>query len=183
MAIGWEVRKRLGSALASRQSGDDLADLIDSPELTGGSVDGATVFRIGSTSSDGLKYIAIDETVTLTNAVEVDLTNTVPSGAVILSVQGNLETAVTGDGTGDTGLTKVGIGTTADPDKYGLSGALTKDQKLDTIPAHAVLGSAEQIAVRAANNSGAAVTEKFTAGGKVRVRVVYATHDSLADAA
>lgn len=148
-----------------------------------GAAAAAVALRFGKTVTEGLEIKVIDETVTLTNAVEDDLTETVPAGAVILSSQGNLETAVVGDGTGDDGLVKVGIGVTADPNKYGLSGALTKNSKIDSIPDWAVLGSEETVTVKAADAAGAAVTEKFTAGGSVRVRIVYAVCNSLDNAA
>lgn len=150
---------------------------------TAGAAASAAILRLGKTATEGTEVKVIDEVVTLTNAVETNLTETVPSGAVILSVQANLNSAVTGDASGDDGLTKVGIGVTADPDKYGLTSGLTKNLKADTVPAWTVLSGAEQICVKAADNAGAAVTEKFVAGGTVRVRVVYVTLNSLDDAA
>lgn len=134
------------------------------------------------TSAEGTNVSVIDEIVTTTNAVENNLTNTVPAGAVILSVQGNLETLIVGDGTGDDLGVKVGIGVTADPDKYGITSALTKNLKIDTIPDWAVLSGAETVCVKLAKTAGAAATEKFVAGGKVRVRIVYLTLASLANA-
>jgi hypothetical protein len=151
--------------------------------ITAGAAAAAVALRLGATATEGLEIKVIDETVTLTNAVETDLTETVPAGAVILSVQANLATAVTGDASGDDGLTKVGIGVTADPDKYGLSADLAKNTKINTIPDWAVLAGAETVTVKAADNAGAAVTEKFTAGGEVRVRLVYAVLNSLDDVA
>jgi len=168
-------------------SNKDIGDFrnvdITCLQVLAGAAAAAAGVRFGATATEGLEIKAIDEDVTLTNAVEVDLTETVPAGAVILSVQGNLETAITGDGSGDNGLTKVGIGVTADPDKYGKTSGLTKNLKIDTIPDWTVLASEETVTVKACDNDGAAVTEKFTAGGIVRVRIVYAACNSLDDAA
>jgi hypothetical protein len=143
----------------------------------------AVALRLGQTATEGLELKVIDEDVTLTNAVAKDLTDDIPSGAVILSVQANLETAITGDGTGDDLLAKVGIGVVADPDKYGKTSALTKNLKVDTIPNWAVLSGAEDIQVYACQTDGSACTEKFVAAGVVRVRIVYLTCNSLDDAA
>jgi len=159
-----------------------VADASNGHTLTAGAAAAAVALRFGAAASEGLEVKVIDETVVLTNAVETDLTETVPAGAVVLSVQANLETAVTGDGTGDDGLTKVGIGLTADPDKYGKTSALTQNAKIDTIPDWAVLAAEETVTVKACDDNGDAVTEKFTADGEVRVRIVYAACNSLADA-
>lgn len=153
------------------------------PIKTMGAATPALYKRLGKTATEGTEWYIIDEEVTLTNAVETNLTTQVPANSVILTVQANLNTAVTGDASGDDGLTKVGIGITSDPDKYGKTAALTKNAKSDFIPAWALLSSAETVCVKAADNAGAAVTEKFTAGGKVRVRIVYITLNSLDDAA
>lgn len=181
-----------GTAAASKavvlDVNGDVADLRNlgatgAITLKGGAAAAAVVQRFGDTATEGLEVKVIDEAVTLTNAVEDNLTETVPSGAVILSVQGNLTTAVTGDASGDDLLAKVGIGTTADPDKYGKTSGLTKNLKIDTIPDWAVLSGAETVCVKAAKTDGSACTEKFTAGGIVRVRIVYLATNSLDDAA
>lgn len=150
--------------------------------VSGGAAAAAVVARFGQTATEGLEVRVIDEDVTLTNAAATDLTEDVPSGAVILSVQANLDTLVVGDGSGDNGLTKVGIGTSGDPDKYGLTGDLLQNSKVDTIPDWAVLSGAEDIQVFAVDNGGTAVTEKFVGGETVRVRIVYAALNSLDNA-
>lgn len=154
------------------------------PSLHAGATAAAVAFRFGLSLTEGLELQVIDETVTLTNAASTNLTNTVPSGAVIIGAQANLQTAVTGDGSGDNGLVKVGIGKASDPDHYGKTSGLTKNLKCGALIAdYAVLSSAEQIAVYAVDTDGAAVTEKFTAGGTVRVRVYYWAFNDLDDAA
>lgn len=152
------------------------------PLYTAGTATAAAVERYGQTATEGTEITALDEDVTLTNAAATNLTNTVPSGAVILSVQANLETTVVGDASGDNGMIKVGIGTSGDPDKYGLSADLVKNTKVNTIPDWAVLSGAEQIAVNSVDTGGTAATEKFVGGEIVRVRVVYLTLNSLDNA-
>lgn len=151
--------------------------------LTPGAAAAAVALRIGATATEGLEIKVIDETVTLTNAVEVNLTETVPAGAVILAAQMNLQSLIVGDASGDNLLAKVGLGVTADPDKYGITADLLKNTKANLIPDWAVLGSEETVCVKAAKSDGAAATEKFVAGGTVRVRIVYAALNSLDDAA
>lgn len=115
----------------------------------------------------------VDEVVTFTNATEANLSRTIPAGSVILSVQANLDTTVVGDASGDDLGVKVGIGITATPNKYGLTTNLTQNQKINTIPDWAVLGSAEQICAKLAKTDGTACTEKVVAGAKVRIRVTW----------
>jgi hypothetical protein len=149
-----------------------------------GATAAAAALRFGDSLTEGLELCVIDETVTLTNAASTNITNTVPGGAVILGAQGNLQTAVAGDASGDNGLVKIGIGNSGDPDAYGKSSGLTKNLKIDgMIAAWAKLGSAEQIAVYAVDTNGAAVSEKFVAGATVRVRVYYLQLNSLDNAA
>ena len=157
------------------------AESMDSLTLGAAGIAAAVALRLG-TSTENLDVKVLDEIVTTTNAVENNLTNTVPAGAVILSVQGNLQTLIEGDGSGDDLGVKVGIGITADPDKYGITSALTKNLKIDTIPDWAVLSAEETVCVKLAKTAGAAATEKFVAGGKVRVRIIYAVLNSLDDA-
>jgi hypothetical protein len=146
----------------------------------GGASPAAVIFRLaGATPTEGLEVWALDEIVTLTNAVKTALAATIPAGAVIICAQANIKVAVTGDASGDNGLVKIGIGIDADPDKYGLSAVLTKNAKIDKIPAHAVLSGAETVGVYAVDTAGAAVTEKFVAGGEVRVRFTYHLPNSL----
>lgn len=177
------TRSFLATSLASSQIANEILDDLETTQLDKGDATGVVNMRIGATATEGLEVVVVDEIVTLTNAVETNLTNTIPAGAVILSVQANLETLVDGDASGDDLLAKVGIGVTADPDKYGITSALTKNLKADKIPDWAVLGSNETVTVKAAKTDGSAATEKFVAGGKVRVRIVYLRTNSLDDAA
>lgn len=185
-AFSSEVYRKLVSAMTSASAAQEILDVLKGEDVFTHRVGGSTAEvaqRFGATETEGLEVRVIDETVTLTNDASVDLTSTIPAGAVIRSVQANLETAVTGDGTGDNLGAVIGIGPSGDTNKYGATTALTQDAKVDTIPTHAVLGSAEQIALNMLQVDGAtASTEAFTAGGSVRVRIVFEALNSLDNA-
>jgi hypothetical protein len=155
-------------------------------QSSAGAAAAAVAARLGATATEGLEIKVIDETVTLTNAVETDLTETVPAGAVILSVQANAEEAIDGDDSGDDGFVNIGIGVTADPDKYGKTGVdadpVPANTKINTIPDWAVLASEETVTIKACDAAGDAVTEKFAGSQSVRVRIVYAVNNGLDDA-
>lgn len=138
--------------------------------------------RFDTTVTEGLEVKVHDEVLTLTNAVEVATNLAVPAGAVILSAQANLETLVEGDESGDDLLAKVGLGITGTIVKYGVTSALTKNSKIDTIPDWAV-NAGETLKLFGVKADGStACTEKFVAGSTVRVRVVYLENNSLDDA-
>ncbi|MDP3936852.1 MAG: hypothetical protein Q8R92_01805 [Deltaproteobacteria bacterium] len=155
-------------------------------QVTAGAATPAVALRFGATVTEGLEIKVYDETIELTNAVFTDTTLAIPAGAVILSVQANLEAVITGDTTGDNLLAAIGIGINGgDEDKYGNTTDLTQNQKVDTIPDWAVNGG-ETISIFGLQADGnTAATEKFTggAGQNVRVRVVYAVTNSLDNAA
>lgn len=183
MSISARTKSMLENGLADSSAADELVGQLDAPVITGRSATGAVVERVGATTTEGLTKKVMDVTVTLTNAASTALATALPAGAVILSVQANLEEAVVGDGSGDNGLTKVGIGVSGDPDAYGLSAALTANTKIDKIPSWAALAASTTLGVYACDNAGAAVTEKFVAGSTVRVVVTYYELDSLDNAA
>lgn len=195
-AITIEAAADEGSArtlLIPALGGNDTLSCIGQAEtfsaaktLSPGAAAAAVALRLGADGTEGLEFKVIDETVALTNAVETDLTETIPAGAVILSSQGNAEVAIDGDDSGDDGFVDIGIGTTADPDKYGKTSAnadpVPQNTKIDNIPDWAVLSSEETVTVKACDANGAAVTEKFAGSQNFRVRIVYAVCNSLADA-
>jgi len=152
---------------------------------TAGATTAALAFGMGDTATEGSQLMVIDETVDLTaaGAKFVALTNTIPAGSVIVSVQGNIESAITAGGTSVT--VSLGLNAT-DPDKYGTVNAgdsLSKNAKLDKMVAWSVLGAAEQIDVCACVTGGAALGDTNFSAGSVRVRVVYWQCNSLDDAA
>jgi hypothetical protein len=142
--------------------------------FTAGAATAAASLTLGATSTEGLQFMVIDEDVVLAGAVAAkDLTQDVPTGAVILAVQANLDTAITA-----TTAVKVGVGVAADPDKYGKTSALTQNAKIDTIFATwTVLSGAEDVQVYACDTAGAAAGTLNA--GTVRVRIVYLACNSL----
>ncbi len=148
---------------------------------TAGAAAAAVAQRFGATATEGFEIKVIDETVSgFTGAKTFDLTEDVPAGAVILSVQGNIETAVTAGGTS----VKVSIGLAGgDVDKYGKTGTLAQNQKIDTIPDWAVLSGAEDVEIGIVVTDGSTLGDTNASAGAVRVRIVYAVPNSLDDAA
>jgi hypothetical protein len=143
----------------------------------------ATLIGISGAATDGgVSEYFIDEIVSLTNAVETDLTSTLPAGAIVEYTQMILNTTVVGDESGDDGLVKVGLGTTADPDKYGKTADLVKDSLVKNTYTPVMLAAEETVTVKAADTNGAAVTEKFVAGGLVRVQIRYKVLNDMAAA-
>jgi hypothetical protein len=135
--------------------------------------------RRGTSITEGWTRYTIDEDVVFSSALaSKNLTTETPIGARIIRVQANLETLITA-----TTAVKVGVGrvpSTADPNKYGLTSALTANLKIDTIPDFAVLAAAEQMAVFACDTAGDAAGTLDS--GTVRVVVEYEVLDSLDDA-
>ena len=168
----------------------DLEDLLNAEDgtntitLDAGAATAAAALRFGASITEGLEIKVYDETITLTNAVTEDTNCVLPAGAVLLSVQGNLETLIEGDASGDDLLADIGLGISGgDVDAYAEFGALTLDSKADSIPDWAVLAAETTVAIFGLKADGnTAATEKFVAGGEVRVRVVYAVTNSLDDA-
>lgn len=164
-----------GTVTASKGLVVDASKALDVLGLSSGAAAAAVAMRFGGSANEGLEIKVIDETVNPA-AVETDLTEDVPSGAVILSAQINVESAGSAAGT----TSAYGLGTSGDPDKYGETSDLTQNQKIDTIPDWAVLSGAEDVTVRGTNGSGA--DGDSSPGGSVRVRIVYAVPNSLDDA-
>ncbi len=147
-----------------------------------GAVAAVVALGLGATAAEGLNISIIDEVVDLTSAGAKfkALTNQVPAGAVILSVQANIQTLAVAGGTS----VKVGIGAHAGTtNTYGNTSALTKNLKIDTIPAAwAVLASALTLDVCACASTATGLGDTNFSAGTVRVRVVYLARVSLADA-
>lgn len=159
-----------------------------SVKLTGGSIQhlngtaaGVIAQAFGKTIAEGLQIYILEETISFAGNVALykAMTATLPAGAVILSAQANIESALTGGGT----TVKVGLGLNAsDPDKYGLSTVLTKNAKITTVPAHAVLAGATRLDLCSCATAGGAGDTALTVGS-VRVRIVFSALFDLADAA
>lgn len=143
---------------------------------------GDVIQRIGGTTTEGLELRVIDVTVSPA-AVETAVA-TLPAGSVVISVQGNVQSALTGGGTTVTWS----LGVAADPDKYGTAGypsaadALTKNSKSRWLGPFTQLASAEAIVLTGAATGGAADGDTALTVGSVRVRIVYWTCNDLDDA-
>lgn len=144
-----------------------------------GGATGAIAMRFGATQTEGLEVRVYEATLN-PNAIETAALNT-PAGAVILSVQANVEGALTA---GSTTVTwSIGINGTVD--KYGTvtgGDGLTQNGKLDTIADWAVLGGAEQMVLAGAITGGGTAGDTALSVGSVRIRVVYLMTNSLDDA-
>ena len=126
---------------------------------------------------NGCRVVELDETITGLAAVSTDISQDIPDGSLLLCVQANIETLVVAGGTS----VKVGIGPTSDPDKYGITSALTKNLKIDTIPPYAVLSGAEDVQINMCATGGG-IGDTVASSGDVRVRIVFAIPTSLEDA-
>lgn len=149
-------------------------------DLPAGSAASAVALALGATAAEGARIKIIDETVSFVDntALYKAMTTPIPAGAVILCVQANVQSALTGGGT----TVKVGLGpNSSDPDKYGKTSALTKNAKINTVPDWAVLGSQEAIDICACASDGSAGDTALTVGS-VRVRIVYLDVANLVNA-
>lgn len=193
-ATGWGVRNNTGTTLFSVDGAGtatlpstgtlsiagtlSLADGSLVQRLGGGTGTGDVIERIGASATEGLEMVVFDADISPA-AVETAVL-TVPAGSFVLSVQSNVEVALTGGGTTVT----YSIGTAGDPDKYGTpaSDALTQNTKSNFMGPFAFLPSAEPIVLTGTATGGAADGDTALTVGTVRVRVVYYTLNSLDDA-
>lgn len=108
----------------------------------------------------------------------VEVAEDLEVGDIMLGAALNVDVATTGAG----GATKVGIGTAADPDKYGKTAALTLDSKSpgQLFNPTTVLSAAEDLILTAVDNDGAALGT--IQNGSVRVRLEYLRMSDLPDA-
>lgn len=153
----------------------------DAVGVQGGDESGVEAMRFGTDVGEGAIFLAIDETFDLTDlgAKYVDMTTAVPDGSIIVCIAANIEEAITAGGTS----VKVGIGTAADPDKYGLTADLAQNSKtLAGIDLTAVLSGAEQIQVGACLTDGSDLGDTNFSAGSVRVRIVCLAVGNLKDA-
>jgi hypothetical protein len=163
------------------------ADGVRTDVRGAGTGTGDIVQNYGGTTTEGWQRRVYEATVSPA-AVETNLLN-LPAFGAIVSIQANVQTALTGGGTTVT----FSIGTAADPDKYGTAGTgtaggvadtLTLDAKLNFFPvAGKVLETAaEQIVLTGAATGGAADGNTALTVGSVRVRIVYEILVSLDNA-
>lgn len=181
------------AALTIDDSTNDLFELVDQGtdarveiagiQLEAGGTAAEVAQRFGASATEGLEYVVLDEDLALSSGTSINMTNAIPTGSVIVSVQANIETAVTGNDDNDEDLDAIGIGDGGAVDEYGESVGLAQNVKIDTMVPHAVTSGALTLCVNGTKGSGGgACTETFTGSGVVRIRVVYQTLNSLDDA-
>lgn len=157
-----------------------MADGSVLQHLGGTSGTGRVVQRYAPVTSAGHEVRVYEATVS-PSAISTNLLN-VPANSVVRSVQANCESALTGGGT--TVTWSIGIAGTVN--KYGTvagGNSLTKNGKLNYMATPARLASSEQIVLTGAAAGGAAAGDTALTAGSVRVRIVYETLVTLADAA
>lgn len=138
---------------------------------------GDVIERIGGSATEGLETVVADITVSPA-AVETNVI-LIPANSWVVSVQGNVQTALTGGGT----TVAWSLGTAGDPDKYGTGGdVLTQNAKSNFLGPFAMLSSAEQIVLTGCATGGGSDGDTALTVGSVRVRVVYQTLNSLDNA-
>lgn len=119
----------------------------------------------------------LDQTLTPT-AVSTDLSANIPTKSVVLNAQLQVVAAITAVGNS----VKLGLGPVASPVKYCLLAALTKNTKVNNVPALAILAAAEDVQVNAVQTDGTTIGTGALVTGSVRVRLVVRTFADLPDA-
>lgn len=181
-ATEFAVRNNGGAALLKI----DGAGTITQPDGTilhrtgKGTGAGDVIERIGATATEGME-LCVSDVIVSPAAVESAVC-TVPARSVILSVQANCQTVLTGGGTTVTWS----LGTAATPDKYGTAGdgvgdTLAANGKVNVFPAWALLTSAEDIKLTGCATGGAADGDTALTVGSVRVVTRYYTLNALDD--
>lgn len=135
-------------------------------------VSGETEVRV----IDGLKFGVIQETVTPDGSQAYDLSSQLPDGAVVISAQLKLD-----DDVSATTASAIGIGrkeSTADPDKYLETSALTAGSYGGAQTSFSSADGNETLQVVATDGSGSA-DGSLDSGGDITARVVYQLAESL----
>lgn len=138
----------------------------------GSSATGTVIARFGGSDTEGVEWVRYEEEITCDGSASYDLSANWTG--IPIAVQANLETIVTA-----TTAVKVGIGVAGDEDKYGKTGALTQNAKIDTQPARTAV-AAEDVQVFACDTAGDDAGTLDT--GTIRVCYVIERLNSLDDA-
>lgn len=176
--VGAALGQDWETALLALNKASRGASATVSSTLNAGAATAAVALRIGATITEGLELRVIDEVVDVSSAAaSFDLTQDVPVSSVILAVQANANTAITGSG-----ASGFGIGISGSETVYGESSTLTQNSKIDTMSASwTVLGSARDVRIYATDGAG---TPAGTIGGSseaIRVRIIFYALNSLDD--
>lgn len=142
--------------------------------ITSGNYVAPIISGDGVLQTQGMYIGFIEETVTVTGAASYDLTSQLPIGAVVMAAELKLSATVVA-----TTAVKIGLGrkeSTADPDKYALTSALTaatyKGTKITVTPVLADASAVETLQVVACDTSGA-LAGTLNSGGTITARVWY----------
>ncbi len=128
-------------------------------------------------SGPGYLEAVLEKVVTITG-ISTDLPVNIPAKSVVLNAQMNLDSAITPVGNS----VKLGLGPVASPAKYGVCTALTKNTKISTCPALALLAAAEDVQVNALQTDGVTIGTGALVTGTARVRITIATYTDIPDA-
>lgn len=177
LAVALQVREAANSYLTFVTTNGAEAVQVDKELLlpNDGISAGIAVMRLGATATEGLELRVSENTIS-PSAIETAVC-TIPANSRIVSVQSNVQSALTGGGSTDS----YGIGVAADPDKYGSSATLTQNSKSDFIGDGTQLTSTEAIVLTGTASETADGDTALTVGS-VRIRIVYWTLNSLDDA-
>jgi hypothetical protein len=127
--------------------------------------------------ADGLEFGTISEIVDLSTAAANFAFGTVPKGACVVAVALTVPATISA-----TTAVKIGVGrltSTADPDKYYLTSALTAGEFSTTLAWTAGLAADESVGIFACDTNGAAAGSIGGAGQYVQARIVYAKAKAL----
>ncbi len=129
---------------------------------------GAHAFRLGSVGDGNYRQEAFEATLDNLAALSTDIGKNV-TGEILATLL-EIQTLVVAGGTS----AAVGIGITSDPDKYGKTTNLTKNQKITNLIATGTAGevTAEDIIVSMVT-AGGAIGDTAATAGKVRLTVFY----------
>jgi len=127
---------------------------------------------------DGVKFGVITETVSPDGSGSYDLTSRLPAGAIVISAQLKLSATVSA-----TTATAIGLGrkeSTADPDKYVETSALTVATYGGALVTIVLAdASAEETLQVVATDGSGSVAGTLDSGGDITARVVYLVAEAL----
>jgi hypothetical protein len=144
--------------------------------MSGGRVNNGSgmVTSVSGVVAEGVEEGYISGVLIFAGEAALDVSGVVPAGSFLQSVSCTLQVALVGAG----GAVKVGLGTVADPDLYGLSTVLTQHAKINTAVWAALVG-ATQICATACDAAGAALGT--FASGELRYHISFRKMNGMED--
>ncbi len=140
---------------------------------------GAAALGLGATLASGLQFVEVEQVVDLTAAAAkfVAMSCVIPSGAIILSAQMNIDALVVAGGTS----VKVGLGLHGGTcNTWGNTGDLLKNTKANLLGTTVLSGDTTPEVCACASTATGLGDTNFSAGS-VRVRIAYLKAASLPD--